>query len=139
MKFLLDTCIISELVAKKSNTNVLNWIVAQDEEKLFLSVITIGEISKGINSLPKSKKKAELKDWLNDDLLIRFRDRLYSIDKAVMLIWGEIVARQKEKGKVIPVVDSFIASLTIANDCVLVTRNTKDFECIKGIKLLNPF
>ena len=80
MKYLLDTCLISELVKKEPNRNVMLWINNQDENTLYLSVLTIGELQKGISKLPDSARKAELQAWVNNDLVARFQRRLLSID-----------------------------------------------------------
>lgn len=92
MTFMLDTCVISELVAKKPNPAVVQWVDTVDEDKLFLSAITIGEIRRGIEKLADSTRKSALQEWLEDDLLIRFRDKILPIDTAVMLVWGQLVA-----------------------------------------------
>lgn len=88
MSYLLDTNVISELVAKRPNKKVVAWVRSMDEENLFLSVITIGEIQKGIEKLPDSGRKDELAAWLNNELLARFKNRLVEIDAAVMMTWG---------------------------------------------------
>ena len=80
MKYLLDTCLISELVKKEPNRNVMLWINNQDENTLYLSVLTIGELQKGISKLLDSARKAELQAWVNNDLVARFQRRLLSID-----------------------------------------------------------
>jgi predicted nucleic acid-binding protein len=80
VKYLLDTCLISELVKKEPNRNVMLWINNQDENTLYLSVLTIGELQKGISKLPDSARKAELQAWVNNDLVARFQRRLLSID-----------------------------------------------------------
>jgi len=80
VKYLLDTCLISELVKKEPNRNVMLWINNQDENTLYLSVLTIGELQKGISKLLDSARKAELQAWVNNDLVARFQRRLLSID-----------------------------------------------------------
>nr|WP_322719572.1 PIN domain-containing protein [Nostoc sp. ChiQUE02]MDZ8232609.1 PIN domain-containing protein [Nostoc sp. ChiQUE02] len=80
MTYLLDTCVISELVAKQPNQQVLDWLDAQMPETLYLSVITIGEIAKGISKLTASKRKDSLLTWLNETLPNRFERRILSVD-----------------------------------------------------------
>jgi len=85
MNYLLDTCVISELVAKQPNSQVIAWIDSVEEVRLHLSVITLGEIRKGIEKLPDSERKTRLEIWLNEELPRRFTDRIILIDTAVML------------------------------------------------------
>ena len=79
MRYLLDTCVISELVARQPDPDVVRWVDGIDEDRLYLSAITIGEIKKGIEKLPESRRKRELAEWLEDDLLIRFRDKVFPL------------------------------------------------------------
>jgi len=138
MNYLLDTNAISELVAKHPDQNVLGWVQGVDELLLNLSVITIGEIKKGIEKLPASPRKQELADWLEQDLLERFRDRIVPLDIHVLLCWGELAARLEISGKPMPAIDSLIAATALQGDYVLVTRNTADFE-YTGVRTLNPW
>jgi predicted nucleic acid-binding protein len=138
MSFLLDTCVISELVAKQPNPAVVQWVDSIDENLLFLSAITIGEIKRGIEKLPDSSRKSALEDWLEDDLLIRFRDRILSIDAAVMLVWGQLAADLEKEGKPMPAVDSLIAATCLQGKLDLVTRNESDFVH-SGVTVINPW
>jgi len=138
MSFLLDTCVISELVAKQPNPAVLQWVDSVDENMLFLSVITIGEIKRGIEKLPDSKRKSMLQDWLEDDLLIRFREKILPIDAAVMLVWGQLAADLEKQGKPMPAVDSLIAATCLQGRLDLVTRNEGDFVN-SGVTVINPW
>ena len=138
MKFLLDTCVISELMAKRPNQAVMQWIDSVDEDRLYLSVITIGEIRKGIAKLADSPRKLELQEWLSDHLLSRFNDRIVVIDTGVMLDWGQLVGNLERLGKPMPLMDSLIAAIALRGDFVLVTRNEADFECA-DVRMLNPF
>lgn len=88
MRYLLDTCVVSELVARDPNQQVVDWIDGVDPEAVSLSVITIGEIRKGIEKLADSKRKSMLQQWLEDELLVRFSGRILPIDSGVMLTWG---------------------------------------------------
>ena len=138
MKFLLDTCVISELMAKRPNQAVMQWIDSVDEDRLYLSVITIGEIRKGIAKLVDSPRKLELQEWLSDHLLSRFNDRIVVIDTGVMLDWGQLVGNLERLGKPMSLMDSLIAAIVLHGDFVLVTRNEADFECA-DVRILNPF
>ena len=138
MRFLLDTCVISELVARQPDPGVVEWIDETGEEKIYLSVITIGEIKKGIEKLPESRRKAELREWLDDHLLVRFRDRVLPIDTRVMLAWGELTASLEKQGKKMPAIDSLIAAIALRGKLSLVTRNEDDFKHA-GIPVTNPW
>ncbi len=138
MKYLLDTNIVSELVAKHPNPRVVQWIDTLDPNSVYLSVITIGELRKGIEKLSDSKRKDTLRMWLNDDLLIRFSGRLLVLDLPVMLTWGEMVGQLERAGQPLPAIDSLIAALALYHHCTLATCNTDDFRAT-GVALLNPW
>jgi predicted nucleic acid-binding protein len=138
MTFLLDTCVISELVARQPNPSVVQWVDNVDEDKLFLSVIAIGEIKRGVEKLGNSARKAALQEWLEDDLLIRFRDRILPIDTAVMLVWGQLAADLEKQGKPMPAIDSLIAATCLQGRLDLVTRNESDFAH-SGVTVINPW
>ena len=138
MKLLLDTCVISDLVSKKPNPAVVEWVDAQDDDDIYLSVITIGEIVKGIERLPASKRKRELLDWLSNDLLARFQDRIMALDIDVLVEWGTLTARMELAGRPMPAIDALIAATALVNRCTLVTRNVNDFEGT-GVEIINPW
>jgi predicted nucleic acid-binding protein len=136
--YLLDTCVISELVAKEPNPSVVGWIDSIDEDKLFLSAITIGEIKRGIEKLADSTRKSVLREWLEDDLLIRFRGKILPIDTAVMLVWGQLAAELHKQGKRMPAIDSLIAATCLQRRLELATRNEGDFAH-SGVTVINPW
>ena len=138
MNYLLDTNIISELISKKPNQKVIDFINSLDENNVFLSVITIGEIKSGIQNVQDQNKKEKLSYWLNNDLLQRFDNRIINIDTNIMLSWGEINQQLKTIGKPLPIMDSIIGATCISLDFTLVTRNEKDFQNL-DIKIINPF
>lgn len=138
MKYLLDTNVISELVAKQPLAKVIDWLDERDENLLYLSVITIGEIKKGIERLPDSHHKTTLRTWLTDALLLRFQGRILPLDTAVMLTWGNLTALLEQKGRKLPAMDSLIAAVALQGQLVLVTRNEADFADT-GVTVLNPW
>ena len=138
MNYLLDTNIISELISKNPNKKVTDFILSLDEEKLYLSVITIGEIKSGIEKLDDGRKKEKLLHWLENDLLVRFHSRIINIDVEVMLQWGVTNTQLKKLGKTLPIMDSIIGSIAQAKNLILLTRNEKDFKNL-DIKIINPF
>ena len=126
MKFLLDTCVISELTRKLPTRHVVEWIGSQDELQLFLSVITLGEIERGIDKLSQGRKKETLRQWLAGDLPRRFAGRVLPIDAETALRWGEISAEAEGKGRPVPVLDGLMAATALVHGLTLVTRNTAD-------------
>jgi tRNA(fMet)-specific endonuclease VapC len=138
VKYLLDTCVISELVARQPDHGVVRWVDSIDEERLFLSAISIGEIKKGVEKLPDSRRKSALAEWLEDDLLIRFKDKILPIDTHVMLVWGELTADLENQGRSMPAMDSLIAAIALRGRLNLVTRNEDDFA-YSGVAVINPW
>ena len=138
MKYLLDTCVISELIKTERNDRVTEWIKNKDEGSFYISVLTIGEIHKGISKLPDSKRKKSLRTWVDRDLKKRFRGRILEISEAIATFLGEIQAKSESVGKRMPVIDSLIAATAIKHNLTVVTRNVKDIEN-SGCKLTNPW
>ena len=138
MNYLLDTCVISELIMPKPSSKVIKWLRSCQEESLFLSSLTIGEIQKGISRLPDSRKRKKLQAWLDSELTQRFDRRIIGIDFKVAQKWGEIQASSEMAGLKMPVIDSLIASIGIVYDMAVVTRNTADMKN-SGVRLFNPW
>ncbi|ELS32980.1 MULTISPECIES: type II toxin-antitoxin system VapC family toxin [Pseudanabaena] len=138
MNYLLDTCLISELVSKQPNQRVMDWLDAQDSNSLYLSVITIGEITKGITKLSTSQRKKALYIWVDQTLPNRFAGRILGIDMQTMLVWGELVGNLEKQGRPLPMMDSLIAAIALYNSLSLVTRNEKDFSG-SGVAIVNPW
>jgi toxin FitB len=138
MRYLLDTCALSELVARQPNQGVIRWIDGVDPEAVYLSVITVGEIRKGIEKLPDSKRKSMLQEWLTGDLFIRFSGRILSIDLDVILAWGRMTGRLELNGRKMGAMDSLIAAIALSGNLSLVTRNEVDFKHA-GIRVVNPW
>jgi len=138
MKYLLDTCVLSEPVIKQPNAQVVDFIDSLDPDAVYLSVITIGEIVKDIEKLPRSRRKQELHTWLKDDLLARFQGKIISIDEDVIVAWGFLTAPAEAAGRPMPAIDSLIAATAQANGLALVTRNVDDFNA-SGVEIVNPW
>jgi toxin FitB len=137
VKYLLDTCVISELVKPSPNTAVLEWLRNAPPETLFLSGIAIGEIRKGLTKLPNSKRKDRLTEWLIT-LLENYQDRVYSIDLAVAENWGIIQGNAEKSGMPMASIDGLIAAIAYTHNLVLVTRNMADFKTC-DIHINNPW
>jgi len=138
MNYLLDTCVISELASKQPDARVVEWVDSLPSERMYLSVITIGEIRKGIEKLQESKRKEALRSWLQDELLVRFRDRIVVLDLGALLTWGDLAAALARQGRPLPAMDSLLAATALHHDFVFATRNEDDFSRT-GVKLLNPW
>jgi toxin FitB len=138
MSFLLDTCVVSELVSRKPNRAVLNWIDTVDEHQLYLSAVTLGEIQRGIERAPDPQRKEVLQAWLTDELLLRFAGRIIELDIKTMMAWGELAGKLDNRGKPMPAIDALIAASCIHHGLTLVTRNVSDFQ-FAGIKVFNPW
>ena len=136
MKYLLDTNVISEMQKSNCSENVKSFMDTLPWDDLYIPVITLGELCYGIEKLPYGKKKHELSIWLYVELPQWFDGRIITFETEVMLEWGKIRAQTK---RTLPVADSLIAASAIVHHMFLVTRNTKDFEDIEGINLLNPW
>ena len=138
MKYLLDTCVISELIKPQPNRSVVSWLQSQTENDLYLSVLTFGEIEKGIEKAANEARKSKLKLWVEEDLKQRFKGRILAIDLDVCTKWGEIQARTELLGKPVPSIDGLIAISALVNNCIMVTRNVKDMQQ-SGVELFKPW
>jgi toxin FitB len=136
--FLLDTNIISKLLKPKPEPKVSTWIDATDEELLFLSVLTLAEIRKGVVLLPRSARRISLDAWLSKDLPLRFSDRILNIDEEIAHRWGQVSGLASAKGVNVPVIDGLLAATAIQHNLTLVTRNTRDVAAT-GVTLFNPW
>jgi predicted nucleic acid-binding protein len=138
VSYLIDINCISELVKPDPEEKVIRWFSNHKELDLYLSVITIGELRKGIERLPSSKKKHRLNHWINEDLLHRFNNRVLDVTQVEVNQWGKTLAKAESIGRQLPAIDALIAATAIAHDFAVVTRNTKDMEA-SGVELINPW
>ena len=136
--FLLDTNIISELVARRPEPRVRAWIEGTDEMLLHLSVLTLGEIRKGIASLRDSSRRAALGGWLDSELKVRFANRILAVDEAIAGRWGRLTAQREAANSRLSVIDGLLAATALQYNLTLVTRNVKDVAAT-GVPLFNPW
>jgi toxin FitB len=136
--YLVDTNIPSELTRETPDARVVEFLRNADKEGVFLSVMTIGEICKGIATLPVSQRRAMLQDWLDIDVRSWFAGRIFPVTEAIAERWEHLAATAKQRGLTLAVVDGVIAATALHHDLTLVTRNVKDFHGL-GIAISNPW
>jgi len=138
VSFLLDTSVISELVKPAPDNHVVGWMKRAEETSLYLSVLTIGELEKGIAKLPVSSRRTKLETWVRSDLADRFRERLLAIDGTIAATWGKLAGEAETRGVPLPVIDGLIAATGLAHDLTIATRNVEDFNRW-GARCFNPW
>ncbi len=137
MRYLLDTCVLSELVKRTPDAHVITWFEARKAHELCISAMTWGELQRGVTKLPESKRRSELTLWLQQ-MDTGFEDRILAFDQNVSEVWAHMTVQAETHGKSMAAFDSIIAATARANDCKLVTRNVRDFA-YAGIDVLNPW
>ncbi|TIU84827.1 MAG: type II toxin-antitoxin system VapC family toxin [Mesorhizobium sp.] len=138
MRLLLDTNVLSEVTRPSPNARVLNWLDGLDEDRSFISVVSIAEIRRGVALMDEGHKREALAEWLARDLPQRFEQRVLSVDESVALAWGDLMGLAKRSGRGLSSMDGLIAATAVAAELILATRNTKDFEGF-GIQLFDPW
>lgn len=138
MSWLLDTCVISELARPRPAPSVVAWIRERAEDQLFISVITLGELEKGIAKLPGSARRKPLEAWVRNDVSERFRGRVLAVDNAIASSWGALSGASEVRGQPLPVLDCLIAATARHHGLTVVTRNMEDLERC-GAVCVNPW
>ena len=137
MKYLLDTCILSETVRPRPDERVLRWFQATDRTLMYTPAVVLGEIRKGIVRMPKGSRRNLLEGWL-ERYRVNYVQRIVPFDADVAHSWGTLVGQLQSKGVTLPIIDSQIAATALHHGMTLVTRNVKDMEST-GVRLFNPF
>lgn len=136
--FLLDTNVLSEFAKPKVNPGLFDWMQHSDETRMAISVVSVGEIQKGLSRMPEGRRQTDLQAWLDQYLVPRFQQRILAIDLNDMQRWGRMMGAAIKKGETLPAVDSLLAAVALNRGLILVTRNTRDFERT-GVTLLDPW
>lgn len=138
MNYLLDTCVISELNRKDPNPKVIGWLRQANPLSLYLSVLTIGEIKKGIAKSNEDERALKLEAWLDQRIRAGFADRILPVDEAVALMWGKLVGASERFGQPRSVIDALLVATASVHHMKIVTRNTKHMSGM-GVELVNPW
>ena len=138
MRLLLDTNVLSEVTKPRPEGRVLEWLDGLDEDRSFISVVSIAEIRRGVALMDNGRKRDSLVEWLASDLPQRFEHRVIPVEERVALAWGDLMGDAKRNGRGMSSMDGLIAATAIAHDLTLATRNIKDFEGF-GINLTDPW
>jgi toxin FitB len=135
MSYLLDTNVVSETIRRNPNEAVISWLDRIPGEALYVSVLTLGEIRKGIEALPDRKRRERLRLWIGHELPGWFEDRVLPVDLAVADRWGRLLA---EVRRPVPTIDSLLAATALHHDLRMVTRNAGDFD-YPGLEVVDPW
>jgi predicted nucleic acid-binding protein len=136
--FLLDTNIPSEMTRTRPQPSVSEWLDAANDDQLYFSVVSLGEILKGVTVLPESKRRSQLQQWLDETLRPWFQGRILSVNEPIAERWGVLAGQCQLRGRPLKVVDGFIAATALEHDLTIVTRNVKDFADL-GVTVFNPW
>ena len=138
MRLLLDTNVLSEVTKLAPDPRVLKWLDGLDEDRSFISVVSIAEIRRGVVLMDEGRKREALTDWLARDLPQRFEHRVLPVDEAVALAWGDLIGLAKRRGRGLSSMDGLIAAPAISPNLTLAPRNTRDFDGF-AVELFDPW
>ena len=138
MSFLLDTVVLSEPAKVSPNPGVVAWLRAQSPLALAVSVLTLGELEKGVTLLALGRRRDELDTWLRTELPRQFAGRVLPVSEAVALEWGRLAAEGQRRGRPLPVIDGLLLATAAVHRLTLVTRNERDCRD-RGVPIYNPW
>ena len=136
--FLIDTNVVSELIKARPHPRVVAWIEATHESQMYLSVLTLGEIRKGVVALADAARRVALEAWLDHELTLRFSGRILPIELGVADRWGRISGSAVARKSPIPVIDTLLAATALHHDLTLVTRDTRH-AAASGVAVFDPW
>jgi predicted nucleic acid-binding protein len=137
VSFLLDTNAVSEWVKPRPNPGLIDWMESADEDRIFISVISLAELRYGVERLAAGSRRNRLEQWLSDELPLRFEGRILPVDNHVADTWGKTVSRSEAVGRPMGAMDAFLAATAETYRLTLVTRNVSHFPLLKAV--LNPW
>jgi toxin FitB len=137
MSFLLDTNAVSEWIKPRPNPGLIGWMESTDEDRVFISVISLAELHYGVERLAAGRRRSRLEEWLRQELPLRFEGRILPIDSNIAEAWGKTVSVSEAAGRPIGAMDAFLAATAEFHRLTLVTRNVSDFPVLKAV--LNPW
>jgi toxin FitB len=137
VNFLLDTNAVSEWVKPRPNAGVIRWMESADEDRVFLSVISLAELRYGVERMVAGARRNRLEAWLRDELQLRFEGRILPVDDNVALAWGRAMSRSEALGRPMGAMDAFLAATAEVHSLTLVSRNVSDFPVLKAV--VNPW
>ncbi|MBZ5665720.1 MAG: type II toxin-antitoxin system VapC family toxin [Acidobacteriia bacterium] len=137
MSFLLDTNAVSEWVKPRPNPGLIGWMEAADEDRVFISVVSLAELRYGVERMAAGRRRSRLEEWLQNELPLRFENRILPVDTNVAEGWGRTVSRSEAAGRPIGAMDAFLAATAETHHLTLVTCNVSDFPLLHAI--LNPW
>ena len=137
MNFLLDTNAVWEWVKPRPNPGLIAWMESADEDRIFISVVSLAELHYGVERLATGGRRSRLERWLQHELPLRFENRILPVDTTVAEAWGRTVSRNEAAGRPIGAMDAFLAATAEIHELTLVTRNVSDFPLLKAV--LNPW
>ncbi len=137
MNFLLDTNAVSEWVKPRPNPGLIRWMESADEDRAFLSVISLAELRYGVERMSAGARRSRLEQWLRDELPLRFEGRILPVNYDVAEAWGRTVSRSEAMGRPMSALDAFLSATAEVFRLTLVTRNVSDFPLLKGT--VNPW
>jgi len=138
VSFLLDTNVVSEWTKPHPNSGVVTWLAEADEDRVFISVVTLAELRYGIERVPKGVRRTRLDTWLSEQVPLRFEQRILGVDVDTANACGRVLARGRAGGRPVGTMDAFIAATAEQHALTLVTRNVSDFKML-GIRSIDPW
>jgi len=138
MNWLFDTCVMSEIIRDIPSPRVLKWMELIPDENTFISVLTLGELFKGVHKAVDTRRSNKIKRWIETDIIAGLGDHILPVDNDVVAAWGELCAEAEIKGRPRALIDSLVAATARVHHLTVVTRNVSDFQ-FTGVPVFNPW
>ena len=130
--YLLDTNAVSEWVKPRPNPGLIRWMESSDEDRIFLSVVTLAELRYGVERMPAGARRSRLERWLQQELPLRFEGRILTVDEKIADAWGKTISRSESMGRPMGIMDAFLLATAEVHQLMLVTRNVGHFHLLKA-------